>query len=270
MTKLSIVLSFDLDAETLWLGRDPENARRPVALSQGRYGPREGLPRILKLLARYELPATFFVPGMVCEMHPYAVESILEAGFLIEHHSYSHAWLDGLTAEAEREELERGLDVVTSVTGRRPVGYRSPAAEFSPVTVELLEEYGFLFSSNMFDSDSPYLLEVGDRTTQIVELPLAWPLIDGPYWLYSHRLPGRTIQPPGGVLETWLREYEGLVEEDGRLMMLALHPQIIGRPSRMWVLEQFVERALADGRATFTTAPELAEATRTALADPSA
>jgi peptidoglycan/xylan/chitin deacetylase (PgdA/CDA1 family) len=265
---LTVVLSFDLDAETLWLGRDPDNARRPVTLSQGAYGPREGLPRVLDLLARHGLPATFFVPGRVFELHPDAVETILRAGYVIEHHTYSHAWLDTLGEEAERDELERGLEIVTRVTGRRPVGYRSPAAEFSPVTIGLLEEYGFAFSSNMFDSDSPYLLRNGDRVTQIVELPLAWPLIDGPYWLYSHRLPGRTIQPPGGVLETWLREYEGLVEEEGRLMMLALHPQIVGRPSRMWVLEQFVARVLADGRATFTTAAELAESARAALAAP--
>lgn len=265
MAELAVVLSFDLDAETLWLGRDPENARRPVTLSQGRYGPREGLPRILDLLARYELPASFFVPGLVIERYPEAVEAILAAGFVIEHHTYSHRWLDSLSPEEEREELERGIEVITAATGRRPAGYRSPAAEFSPVTIDLLEEYGFAFSSNMFDADSPYLLRNGDRVTRIVELPLAWPQIDGPYWLYSHRLPGRTIQPPGAVLETWIREYEGLAAEEDRLMMIALHPQIVGRPSRMWVLEQFVQHVLADGRGRFSTAAELAEAVRPRL-----
>lgn len=265
MPGLSVLLTFDLDAETLWTARDPEAARRPVTLSMGRYGPIEGLPRILELLRRHDLPATFFVPGLVIETHPRASETILDAGYGIEHHTYSHAWLDTLTPDEEREELERGLEIITSFTGRRPVGYRSPAAEFSPVTVDLLEEYGFGFSSNMFDADSPYLLRNGDRTTRIVELPLAWPLIDGPYWLYSHRLPGRTIQPPSAVLETWIREYDGLAAEDGRSMVIATHPQLIGRPSRMWVLEQFVSHVLEDGRATFITAPDLADAVRPAL-----
>jgi peptidoglycan/xylan/chitin deacetylase (PgdA/CDA1 family) len=265
VTALSVVLSFDLDAETLWTARDPEAARRPVTLSMGRYGPVEGLPRILRLLAKYELPASFFVPGKVIETHPRACETILEAGFAIEHHTYSHAWLDTLTPEQEREELDRGFEIVTAFTGRRPVGFRSPAAEFSAVTVDLLEEYGFAFSSNRFDADSPYLLRNGDRVTDIVEIPLAWPLIDGPYWLYSHRLPGRTIQSPSTVLETWTLEYEGLVEEEDRSLMIATHPQLIGRPSRMWVLEQFVTRVLEDGRARFVTAADLAESVRPRL-----
>jgi peptidoglycan/xylan/chitin deacetylase (PgdA/CDA1 family) len=265
MAGLSVVLSFDLDAETLWLGRDPEAARRPVTLSMGRYGPREGLPRILRLLRKYDLPATFFVPGMVFEMHPAAVATILEAGFVIEHHTYSHRWLDSLSPEEEREELERGLEIVTSTTGRRPEGYRSPAAEFSAITIDLLEEYGFNFSSNMFDADGPYLLPNGDRITRIVEIPIAWPLVDGPYWLYSHRLPGRTIQSPSTVLETWNREFDGLVEEEDRSLIIATHPQLIGRPSRMWVLEQFVQHALKDDRATFTTLAELADAARPRL-----
>jgi peptidoglycan/xylan/chitin deacetylase (PgdA/CDA1 family) len=268
VTALSVCLTFDLDAETLWLGRDPEAARRPVTLSMGRYGPTEGLPRILRLLERYHLPATFFVPGQVIEWHPRACETILEAGYAIEHHTYSHAWLDTLTPEREREELERGFEVVTAFTGRRPVGFRSPAAEFSAVTVDLLEEYGFDFSSNMFDADAPYLLRNGDRVTRIVELPLAWPLIDGPYWLYSHRLPGRTIQSPSTVAETWIREYEGLVEEEDRSMMIATHPQLIGRPSRLWVLEQLVRRVLDDGRAAFVTAADLAESARPRLQAP--
>jgi peptidoglycan/xylan/chitin deacetylase (PgdA/CDA1 family) len=202
---------------------------------------------------------------MVIENHPRACETILAAGYVIEHHTYSHAWLDTLTPEQERVEFERGFEIVTSFTGRRPVGFRSPAAEFSGVTVDLLEEFGFAFSSNMFDTDRPYLLRNGERTTNIVEIPLAWPLVDGPYWLYSHRLPGRTIQSPATVLETWTREYDGLAEDDGCSMMIATHPQLIGRPSRMWVLEQFVMHVLEDGRGRFTTAADLAEAVRPSL-----
>jgi peptidoglycan/xylan/chitin deacetylase (PgdA/CDA1 family) len=265
VTGVSVVLTFDLDAEMLWTARDPEAHRRPVTLSMGRYGPTEGLPRILRLLDRYDLPATFFVPGKVIEMHGAACETILEAGYVIEHHTYSHAWLDTLTPQQEREEFERGLEIVTEFSGRRPEGFRSPAAEFSAVTVDLLEEFGFGYSSNMFDADTPYFLRNGDRETDIVEIPLAWPLVDGPYWLYSHRLPGRTIQSPSTVLETWTRELDGLAAEEDRSMMIATHPQLIGRPSRMWVLEEFVKRVLDLDRASFVTASELAERSRDRL-----
>lgn len=265
MAAVTVVLTFDLDAETLWLARDPESAGRPIWLSQGTYGAREGTPRILRLLERYDLPATFFVPGRVVELHPDAVTSVVEAGHPVEHHSYSHTWVDTLPPEREREEMERGLEILTSFTGRRPRGYRSPAAEFSAITLDLIEEYGFAFSSNMFDADRPYLLRNGERVTGVVELPFAWALDDAPFWLYSSRLPGRTMHAPSTVLETWVREYDGLAREEGTCLVLASHPQVIGRPSRLWVLEQFVQHVLADGRATFSTADALADAARPAL-----
>jgi peptidoglycan/xylan/chitin deacetylase (PgdA/CDA1 family) len=263
--RLAITLTFDLDAETLWLGRDPESANRPIWLSQGRYGPREGLPRVLELLRRHELPATFFVPGLVIERYPREVATILDAGFAIEHHSYSHAWVDSLTPDQEREEMERGLEVIETFTGRRPRGYRSPAAEFSAITVDLLEEYGFEFSSNMFDADSPYLLPNRDQVTGIVELPFAWALDDAPFFLYSSRLPGRSMAAPSAVLETWTREFDGLAAEPGRCFVLAMHPQVIGRPSRLWVLDQLIEHVRASGLARFTTCAALADEVRPRL-----
>jgi peptidoglycan-N-acetylglucosamine deacetylase len=243
----AVVLTFDVDAELLWLARDPESANRPVWLSQGWYGIREGLPRILRLLARLGVPASFFVPGQIIEAHPAAVQGILDAGFRIQHHSYSHTWADQLTEQQERAEMDRAYRLIKDFSGVAPTGFRSPAAEFTPWTFGLLQEYGFEFSSNMFDQDSPYLLELGGRRSQIVEFPFAWALDDAPFWLYSNRLPGRSMAAPSTVLETWSREYDGLAQEAGRCMVVAMHPQVIGRPARMWVLEQFIRHVLDSG-----------------------
>jgi peptidoglycan-N-acetylglucosamine deacetylase len=263
-TDISVVLTFDVDAELLWLARDPESISRPVWLSQGGYGIKEGLPRILALLDRLGVPASFFVPGQIIESHPAEVGTILAAGFRIQHHSYSHTWPENLSRDAERAEMQRAYDVITEFTGRRPTGYRSPAAEFTAWTFELLQEFGFEFSSNMFDADSPYLLELGGQRSQIVEFPFAWSLDDAPFWLYSNRLPGRSMAAPSTVLETWCREYDGLRREPGRCMTLAMHPQVIGRPARMWVLEQFIAHVLADG-GTFSTLEAVCEQVRPPL-----
>ena len=263
--QLSVVLTFDMDAETLWMARDPDAAHKPVWLSQGRYGPTEGLPRILSLLREREVPATFFIPGLVAERYPGATESIVAAGIEVGHHSYSHTWSEHLDEYAERDEMARGMEVLEKVTGKRPRGWRSPAAEFTAHTVDLLEEFGFEYSSNMFDADSPYLLRNGNRTTRIVEFSFAWLLDDAPFWLYSNRLPGRSMAAPSAVLETWTREFDGLVEEPGRCMVLGMHPQVVGMSSRMWVLRQFVEHILADGRARFTTLGELCDQVRPRL-----
>jgi peptidoglycan/xylan/chitin deacetylase (PgdA/CDA1 family) len=263
--RFPVALTFDLDAETLWLARDPQSAHRPVWLSQGVYGPREGVPRILALLARYGIRSTFFIPGMVIERYPDTVRRILDDGHEVAHHSYSHRWAETLSEAEEREEMARGADLIVRATGRRPAGYRSPAGEFTPHTVALMVEFGFRYSSNLFDADSPYLLRHGDRATDIVELPFAWALDDAPFFLYSNRLPGRVMAAPSAVLETWTREFDGLAAEPGRCFVLAMHPQVIGRPSRLWVLEELIRHARGCPAAWFARCDEIAAHVRSAL-----
>lgn len=239
-----LMLTFDLDAETMWTARDSNNANRPILMSQGRYGWKVGMPRILKLLERYGVHCTFFIPGQVAEAHPQLVREVVDRGHEVAHHSYSHRWIVNLKPEEEREEMRRGFEVLTSITGRKPRGWRSPAAEFSDITLDLIQEYGFGYSSNFFDDDSPYLLEIGGKRTDIVELPFRWVLDDAPFFQYSIILPGRTLQAPSAVLEAWKSEFDVLHAED-RMMMVGMHPQLIGQPSRIKVLEGLIEHALA-------------------------
>jgi len=239
-----LMLTFDLDAETMWTARDPAYAKRPILMSQGAYGWKVGIQRVLALLERYGIKATFFIPGLVAEQRPAVVHDVLARGHEVAHHSYSHRWIVNLRPEEEREEMQKGMEVLTALTGRRPRGWRSPAAEFSEITLDLIREYGFDYSSNFFDDDSPYLLEIGGRRTDIVELPFRWVLDDAPFFQYSIVLPGRTLQAPSDVLEAWKSEFDVLYAED-RMMMVGMHPEIIGQPSRIKVLEGLIEHALA-------------------------
>jgi len=238
-----LLLTFDLDAETMWTARDASYAQRPILMSQGAYGWKVGVPRILALLRRYGLQSTFFVPGLVAEAHPDLIKRMVDEGHEIAHHSYSHRWIVNLSPQEERREMEQGLEALTRTAGYRPRGWRSPAAEFSAITLALLQEYGFDYSSNFFDDDSPYLLEIGGRATDIVELPFRWVLDDAPFFQYSIVLPGRTLQAPSAVLETWKLEFDVLYAEQ-RMMMVGMHPQLIGQPSRLKVLEGLIEYAL--------------------------
>jgi len=239
-----LMLTFDLDAETMWTARDPSHAKRPILMSQGAYGWKVGMPRVLKLLERYGVHATFFIPGWVAERNEALVRETVDRGHEVAHHSYSHRWIVNLSPEEEREEMQRGMDVLTRIVGSRPRGWRSPAAEFSDITLDLIKEYGFDYSSNFFDDDSPYLLEIGGQRTDIVELPFRWVLDDAPFWQYSIVLPGRTLQAPSAVLEAWKSEFDVLYEED-RMMMVGMHPEIIGQPSRLKVLEGLLQHAQA-------------------------
>ncbi len=259
-----VLLTFDLDAELLWTARDPKNWQRPIALSQGAYGYREGVPRILNLLASHGFTCTFFIPGMIVERNRDVVQEIHAAGHEIAHHSYSHRWPESLTEAEEREEFEKGIDLIAGVTGTKPAGYRSPAAEFSASTMNLILEYGFEYSSNFFDRDEPYKHIVGGRKTDLVELPFAWVLDDAPFFLYSIQLVGRVMMPPSSVLEHWTAEFDTLYAEN-KCFVLAMHPQIIGRPSRITLLDRLIRHIKERPNVWFARCDEVVNAVKDTL-----
>src|SRR3954462_7241214 len=151
--RAALALTFDVDAESAILAVDPKYARRLTTMSHQAYGPKVGVPRILRMLERQGLTATFFVPGLTADRYPHTVEAIAAAGHELGHHSYSHVQLYKLDEAEERRELERGLESLERITGRRPVGYRAPWWELNDRTPALLAEYGFRFDSSLMDDD---------------------------------------------------------------------------------------------------------------------
>jgi peptidoglycan/xylan/chitin deacetylase (PgdA/CDA1 family) len=241
-----LFLTFDIDAETMWTARDPALAQRPVLMSQASYGWKIGVWRIMEFLRKYDIKTTFFIPGLVVEQRPHVVEALLKDGHEISHHSYTHAWITKLSPEQEREEMERGFQAIKKATGYAPRGYRSPVGELSPVSLDLMLEYGFSYSSNFADNDSPYLLSANGRQTDIVELCWRWAMDDATFFHYHPGvLPGRTMQAPSVALETWKAEFDVLHAEDNRFLMIAMHPQVIGQPARMKMLDEFIQYALS-------------------------
>ncbi len=235
-----VTLTFDFDAETLWLSRDPANAKRPVTLSLGAYGYKEGIPRIVRLLRKYGLRSTFFVPGWVVERHVDLVKELRDLGHEIGHHGYLHEWPDTLELDQEKEILARGIDIISQAIGERPIGYRSPAAEFSPNTVRLLWENGFTYSSSMMDSDLPYKHAVDGKPTSLVELPMQWHMDDAVHFMYAIRAPVRNrIAEPTGVFNMWKTEFDCIYDE-GLWLNLCLHPQMIGHAHRIKLLEDLI------------------------------
>jgi peptidoglycan/xylan/chitin deacetylase (PgdA/CDA1 family) len=227
--------TFDFDAEEVWIGEDPENANRPGVLSQGTYGAKVAVPLILQLLARHEVTATFFVPGRVAERYPERVREILAGGHEIGHHGYTHTSPMDLTPEAEEAELTRALEILRGL-GAEVTGYRSPSWEFSPGTMGLLAKHGLRYSSNLMDDLRPYRHEGID----LVELPIQWILDDAPhFWFDGGPSWNRRISAPGEVREIWEAEFEG-IRALGGSFILTMHPQIIGRPSRLALLDEFI------------------------------
>lgn len=252
----TVCLTFDFDAISLWIG--PFAARSPSAISRGEFGA-VGCERILHLLEREAIQATFFVTGHTAETYPDHLRQIVAAGHEVGHHGYLHENPLSLeTPEREREVLLRGLDALERSAGVVPTGYRSPAWDNSPWTIELLLEQGFRYESSLMGNDfSPYWCRTGDviqpdgpylfgPAVDLVELPVSWILDDFPHFEYlSLRSIGANnpgLSAPSKVEEIWRDDFTFMRREvpDG-VFTLTMHPQVIGRGHRMLLLERLIQ-----------------------------
>ena len=126
----------------------------PTAISRGEFGA-VGASRIVNLLGRYEIPATWFVPGVVIGTYPQICETIVSAGHEIGHHGWTHtppAMLGG--EDEEGRQLRKGNEAIARLTGKQAQGYRSPSWDLSEHTVELLLKHGFIYDSSMMGGRS--------------------------------------------------------------------------------------------------------------------
>lgn len=254
-----VVLNFHVDAEALLVAVDPDNASRPITLSQGTYGPRLGVPRILELLQRYSIRGSFYIPAITAERHPYAVEAILADGHEIGVHGYTHRRPDSLSREEEQGELTRAIEVLESMSGQKMRGYISPAWEYSTNTVDLLRRAGLQFACDAMDEDIPYYLQVDGESTDFVELPINWTLDDAPLYWFSLLPPlnfGAPYAEPSRVLELWSSEFDALYE-DGAYFHLTMHPFLSGRGARVKTLERLVQYIMEKPGIRFCSASDV-------------
>jgi peptidoglycan-N-acetylglucosamine deacetylase len=256
MPNSTVCLSFDFDALSVWLAYDKTT---PAMLARGEYGARVGVPRILELLRAHDVLATFFVPGHTIESFPAETEAILAAGHEIAHHSYSHLDPSTLSADEERADMERGWAVLERI-GVKPAGYRSPSADLSAITMELVEELGFLYDSSLMTDDfRPFHPRIGDRVSRteplergreskLWELPMCFELDDWVHFQFNFDPYRKGGAPPSHVLEIWRSEFDWMHEHvDDGVLTVCMHPQVIGRGHRMAMLEPFVQHCLDAG-----------------------
>ena len=234
--RCAVALSFDSDHETNELRDGGES---PGKLSQGQYGNRQGVPRILELLARNDVPATFFVPAVTALLYPDEQRRVVAEGHEIGIHGWIHERNSVLPIEAERDLMLRSADTLESISGVRPVGMRTPSWDFSPNTLALVREMGLIYDSSlMADVDCYELLENGEPTG-VIELPVEWIRDDAVYFNMNRFSGLRPHTPPEAVFDIFRREFEAAYREGG-LFQLTMHPHVIGYRSRLWILEELI------------------------------
>ena len=245
--RVAVLLSLDVDNETVQGLRDGEASIGP--LSQGQYGSRAALPRVVDLLDGEGVPATFFFPAWSLKLAPEQAGMIQASG---RHEIAVHGWIhernSALDADTERRLLQQAADAIEEIAGVRPVGYRAPSWNFSPNTLDIVREMGFLYDSSLMADDRPYEILADGEPTGVVELPVEWILDDAP--LFNPL--GTRYSPPRDVMQVWIDEFDGAWEE-GTMLLLTMHPHIVGHRSRIVALQGLIDHIQAKGGAWFTT-----------------
>jgi len=255
--RVAVCLSFDVDNESYLLARGETS---PTTLSAADFGAETGLPRILQLLDRYQIPASFFIPAVSALLHPEMIPAILKSGrHEIGVHGWIHESLVALNSESEEERLlNQAINYLTEATGKRPVGYRAPAWAFSRYTVGLLRRSGFLYDSSLQAMDEPYELVSNGERTGIVELAIDWTLTETPYLGR-----GGTMPSPELLYQLYKDEFDGAYDQR-TMFVLTLHPHVTGHRAPLHHLDQLIAYMKSKPGVWFATAEQIARYVRTA------
>lgn len=259
--RVAVGLSFDVDNATATLSTG--NLDYEI-LSRGEYGAVDGLPRILRMLDRQQVPASFFIPAASAVLHPEMIKQIMSArsassvssaAHEIGVHGWIHERLPLLNNEKEEQRLlDLSIETLTKMTGKRPVGYRAPSWKFSGWTMGQVKAAGFLYDSSLMASDDAYELLLDGAPTGIVELPIERILDDAPY--FGSNADGSNPSV-GDVYEVFQSEFDVAYEEGG-LFLLTMHPHMIGHRSRAAMLEKLVQYIKGKPGVWFATHEQIA------------
>lgn len=241
--RIAVMVTFDYDAEFLRISRAKSKGTTIgfTDFSRGQYGPHEGLARCLDMLDTMNIKSTFFVPGAVIETYRDTVEEIHRRGHELACHGYQHESDPELSRDEMIKILDKSEALLAEITGKKPVGHRAPESVLQDFMPELLAERGYLYSSSMKDCDWAYLWEKDQKELPLVELPNDITMDDFTYYYFTFSDPAvRCMYPNREVFGNWKQEFDGLALEGNKIFILKLHPQMIGRASRIGMVGEFI------------------------------
>ena len=241
------LFSIDLEDVRDWMPGGHQYAERVPEMTE----------RYMKFLQKHRMKATFFVVGDVARRYPQLVQEIADEGHEIGIHGWIHELNSKLAKDDERELQMRAADTLERITGRRPVGIRTPSWDFSPNTLAISREMGLLYDSSLMADDEPYELLEDGEPTGMVELPVEWIKDDAVYFNMDRFSGLRPYTPPSAVLDIFKAEFDGAYQEHG-LFLLTMHPHISGHRSRIAMVEELIEYIRGHQDVWFATHEEVA------------
>jgi peptidoglycan/xylan/chitin deacetylase (PgdA/CDA1 family) len=261
---IKVAYGIDVDAVAGWLG-SYGGEDSPDDISRGMFAGEIGTPRLLKLFDKYGLTTSWFIPGHSIETFPEQIAMVVEAGHEIGAHGYSHANPIAMTPRQEEDVLLKCIELIETISGRRPSGYVAPWWEFSNVTNELLLKQGFKYDHSLMHNDfHPYYVRVGDSWTKIdygrpaaewmkplvrgqetdlIEIPANWYLDDLPPMMFIKKSPNsHGFVNPRDLEQMWRDQFDWVYREcDYAVFTMTIHPDVSGRPQVLLMHERMIE-----------------------------
>lgn len=263
--KSAVMFTFDLDGDTTWENGNvglPNGEKYIKSLSVGQYGPKRCVDMILDKLDKYKVKATFFIPGLTVERYPEVVKKIDAAGHEIGHHGYAHERFAGKSTEEQIDIIEKSQSIFKKLIGREVTGFRTPSGDWAKNTPKLLYERGFRYSSSMRGDDRPYRTVIDGKETDFIEIPTKWEVDDYvamAYNLYPAEPSGQDrISCYKNVQENFMKEFEGH-HKYGLCISYMNHPQVIGSPGRIQILEYLLKNISTREDVWVATGSEIAD-----------
>ncbi len=279
--EILVAYGVDIDAVAGWLG-SYGGEDSPDDISRGLFAGEVGVPRILNLFKKYNLPATWFCPGHSIETFPEQMKMIVEAGHEIGAHGYSHENPIAMTPQQEEDVLVKNIELIKELTGKGPTGYVAPWWEFSNVTDKLLVKYGIKYDHSLMHRDfEPYYVRVGDSWTKIdysakaedwmkplirgeetglVEIPANWYLDDLPPMMFIKKSPNSFgFVSPRDIGQMWQDQFDWVYREyDYAIFPMTIHPDVSGRPQVLLMHERLIEHISSHKGVRWVTLDEMA------------
>lgn len=279
---IKIAYGIDVDAVAGWLG-SYGGEDSPDDISRGLFAGEVGVPRLVNLFAKCNMKTSWFVPGHSIETFPEQTRMIVEAGHEIGAHGYSHENPIAMTPQQEEDVLLKSIDLITQVSGKRPVGYVAPWWEFSTITNELLLKHGFTYDHSLMHKDfHPYHIRVGDKWTNIdytkdavewmkplqrgeetklIEIPASWYLDDLPPMMFIKKSPNsQGFVNPRDIEQLWRDQFDWVYREyDYAVFAMTIHPDVSGRPQVLLMHERLIAYFNSHPGVSWCTLGEIAD-----------
>src|ERR1039458_8306244 len=257
--RVAVALSFDIDNSTVPLSRGTPGSE---PMTTGQYSAFDGLPRILRLLDRQNVPASFFIPAVSAELNPEMIPAIQSKGpHEIGMHGWIHENLVDLNDKArEQQLLNQAIEVMTRMMGKKPVGFRAPSWALSPWTMKQVAAAGILYDSSLMSSDDAYDVLLDGQSTGVVELTIGRILDD--YAYYGGSSDGSMPSPE--MVDRVYRDEFDVAYAEGGLYVLTMHPHITGHRSRALWLEKLISYMKTKPGVWFATHEDVARYVKTA------